>query len=126
MRSAVSTDRPGAMRQIESSPIEVLESQPENSRYFMVHLIDPETGIGVTGSIALTPDQQEQFRAISQRIGVDYEDNLPRAAATLVMSELWGEQWPEGAAPDWITEVSREQMLERARSRLQRLEGLAD
>lgn len=114
------------MKALESSPIENLEAQPEGSRYFVVQVFDPESGLYVRGSIAITTEMQEELRTRCIDLRVPFEEGLPQAAAAEIMCQLWGTVWPAGHAITGLEEVTKEDLLARVRSRNERHEATAD
>lgn len=99
------------MRQLESSSLEELEGQSEDTRFFVVHVYDPETGIIFRGSTALDPGTQEFFRGKCLEESQPYEEVLPWVAAHRILRMLW-ETPPEGHAVQAIEEVSKVTLLD--------------
>ena len=107
------------MRQLESSSFEELEGQREDTRFFVVHVYDPETGLVFKGGIALDPDTQEFFRGKCLDDSKPYEEVLPWVAAYKILGMMW-ETPPEGHAIHAIEEVSKEVLLGRVRENMAR------
>lgn len=107
------------MRQLESSSLDELHGQPEGTRFFVVHVFDPETGMVFKGSIALDPDVQEFFRGKCVEESQPYEEVLPWVAAYKVMGMMW-ETPPEGHGIQRIEEVTRESLVERVKENMAR------
>lgn len=114
------------MRALESSPIENLEGQPDGSRYFVVQVFDPESGLYVRGSIAITLEMQDVLQARCIDLGVSFEEGLPQAAAAEIMCQLWGAVWPEGHEITALEEVTKDELLARVRARNERHQSSAD
>lgn len=107
------------MRQLESSSFEELEGQPAGTRFFVVSVYDPETGLVFKGSIALDLGTQEFFSAECLKYSHSYEEVLPWVAAYKILGMMW-ETPPEGHAIHAIEEVSKEVLLGRVRENMVR------
>lgn len=108
------------MISLESSPIEDLEGQPEGSRFFIIHINDPQTGMTMCGCIGVAPENQEAVRRFCVEMGFDFETALPYAAAGAVIDRIWGDNRPEGIEIESIEESSKEEIRSR---RVERASG---
>lgn len=113
------------MRQLESSSLEDLLGQPEGTRFFIVNVFDPETGLVFKGSISLDQGVQEFFSGECAKYSHDYEEVLPWVAAYKIIDMMW-ETPPEGHSVNSIEEVTRESLLDQAGTSRIRHSALAD
>ena len=105
------------MNSVESSPIELLEEQAEGVRCFVIRLKAPHGGLHVRANIGLSIEHQEAIRERCAVLNLSFEAGLPLAAASEIISRLYGDEWPDEDPVESIEEVSREEMLRSVRER---------